>query len=325
MTDAPTYVDTMPLDAGPAAGAMGIAAVERETGIHKETLRVWERRYGFPVPLRDATGERLYPPEQVQKLRLIKRLMDAGHRPGRVVAAPSDELAALLQPAGAVPALAAAAPEAPEIAACTSLLQRHDVDGLRRALSQAVLRRGLAGAVTEVFAPLTTRVGELWMSGEVQVFQEHIYSESLQLVLRQAIQALPAQGAGASPRVLLTTLPGEHHVLGLLMVEALLSLEGVFCLSLGAQTPMTQLAAAAEVHRADVVVLSFSVQLSNRAVVDGLTALRGLLPARVEIWAGGASRALRQPGALEGVHSLNGLDAIAPEVVRWRALLESRL
>jgi DNA-binding transcriptional MerR regulator len=42
---------------------------------------MWERRYGFPVPERDANGERCYPPEQVERLRLIKRLMDAGHRP----------------------------------------------------------------------------------------------------------------------------------------------------------------------------------------------------------------------------------------------------
>ena len=37
---------------------IGIAAVERETGLSKDTLRVWERRYGFPRPLRDANGER---------------------------------------------------------------------------------------------------------------------------------------------------------------------------------------------------------------------------------------------------------------------------
>ena len=311
-------------DASPPVGAMGIAAVERETGINKETLRVWERRYGFPTPWRDAAGERLYPPEQVQKLRLIRRLMDAGHRPGRVVGAPAEELATLLQPAP-LPALAAAGDaEAPEIEACTALLKQHDIDGLRRLLSQAILRRGLAGAVTEVFAPLTARIGELWMAGDLQVFQEHIYSESLQLVLRQAIHALPAPPSGV-PRVLLTTLPGESHVLGLLMAEALLTLEGAACLSLGAQTPLAQLAAAAEAHRADVVALSFSVHLSNRAVQEGLAALRGMLPAGMEIWAGGASRALRQASPMEGVRCLNGLGDIAPEVKRCRALLESRL
>lgn len=312
-------------DVGAPPGAMGIAAVERETGINKETLRVWERRYGFPSPWRDAAGERLYPQEQLQKLRLIKRLMEAGHRPGRIVGAPAAELSALLQPVAGAAVKAQAGAEAHEVAACAALLQQHDVDGLRRTLSQVVLRRGLAGAVTEVFAPLTTRIGELWMSGEVQVFQEHIYSESLQLTLRQAIQALPAQAAGAGPRVLLTTLPGEGHVLGLLMAEALLSLEGAVCLSLGAQTPLDQLAAAAEVHRADVVALSFSVQLSSRAVQEGLVALRALLPASVVIWAGGGSRALRPPAVIEGVRCLDGLTAIGPEVARWRELLESRL
>lgn len=324
MTDPVTYVAGEGMDAAPPAGAIGIAAVERETGISKETLRVWERRYGFPAPWRDGAGERLYPPQQVQKLMLIRRLMEAGHRPGRVVAAPVEELTTLLQPAPNPLLATAGSPEAPEIAVCTELLKVHDIDGLRRTLSQAVLRRGLAGAVTDVFAPLTVRIGELWMSGDLQVFQEHIYSESLQLVLRHAIQALPAPASGG-PRVLLTTLPGESHVLGLLMAEALMTLEGAVCLSLGAQTPMEQLVAAAQAHRADVVALSFSVQLPHRAVQDGLVALRALLPARTEIWAGGGSRALRTPSTIEGVRSLPALAAIGPEVTRVRELLESSL
>ena len=57
---------------------LSIAAVERDTGIGKDTLRVWERRYGFPVPGRDANDERIYPMAQVEKLRVIKRLMDQG-------------------------------------------------------------------------------------------------------------------------------------------------------------------------------------------------------------------------------------------------------
>lgn len=325
MSDPTIYAGNGTADA-PAPGAgIGIAAVERDIGINKETLRVWERRYGFPAPWRDASGERMYPPEQVHRLRLVKRLLDAGHRPGRIVAASAQELAALLQPPAPLDGLAGSVAEAPEIRACAALLQAHDIDGLRRTLAQAVLRRGLAGAITEVFAPLTTRVGELWMSGELQVFEEHIYSESLQLVLRQAIHALPGHVQGTGPRVLLTTLPGEGHGLGLLMAEALLSLEGAACLSLGVQTPLAQLPPAVAAHRADVVALSFSGQLSGRAVLDGLGALRELLPRGVEIWAGGSSRALRLPGLPDGVRGLDGLAAIAPEVARWRKLLESPL
>ncbi len=63
---------------------LSIAAVERDTGLSKDTLRVWERRYGFPAPGRDSLGERAYTLSEVEKLRIVKRLLDAGHRPGRI-------------------------------------------------------------------------------------------------------------------------------------------------------------------------------------------------------------------------------------------------
>ena len=53
-----------------AEAAVSIAAVERETGLSKDTLRVWERRYGFPTPARDGKGERVYSSAQLERLRL---------------------------------------------------------------------------------------------------------------------------------------------------------------------------------------------------------------------------------------------------------------
>ncbi len=64
-----------------------ISAVERETGLSKDTLRAWERRYGFPKPARDARGDRRYSAVQVERLRKIKRLVDAGFRPSKVIGA----------------------------------------------------------------------------------------------------------------------------------------------------------------------------------------------------------------------------------------------
>lgn len=318
------------VDAGqqaPESAGMGIAAVERDTGIGKETLRVWERRYGFPMPQRDAAGERVYPPEQVQRLRLVKRLLDGGHRPGRVVAAPLDALQALLQPAPVAamtqPAEQLDGDDERDLQACIDSLKRHDLDGLRRQLSQAVLRRGLAGSVTGLFAPLTTRVGDLWWSGELQVFEEHVFSESLQSVLRQAMQGLPAP-APQAPRVLLATLPGEAHSLGLLMAETLFRLEGCHCLPVGVQTPAEQLVAAARAFDVQVVALSFSGYLPARAVQEGLTQLREQLDAGIQLWAGGSHRLLRGAG-LPGVVYLPELGDIAPALARCRDLLESPL
>ena len=86
----------------PTLATLNIAAVERETGLSKDVLRKWEMRYGFPAPLRDSLGERAYPAEQVNRLRLIKRLMDAGMRPSRVVNLDAEGLIALAQAGVAV-------------------------------------------------------------------------------------------------------------------------------------------------------------------------------------------------------------------------------
>ena len=75
-----------------AANVFSISAVERDTGLSKDTLRVWEKRYGFPQPGRDQHGERVYPAEQVEKLRAIKRLVDRGHRPSKLMGQPLEAL-----------------------------------------------------------------------------------------------------------------------------------------------------------------------------------------------------------------------------------------
>src|SRR3977135_4092317 len=74
---------------------LNISAVEREAGLSKDVLRMWERRYGFPKPGRDDNGERQYSVTEVAKLRAIKRLMDVGMRPGRIIALSQQELNAM--------------------------------------------------------------------------------------------------------------------------------------------------------------------------------------------------------------------------------------
>ena len=304
----------------PADGErLGIAAVERDTGLGKDTLRVWERRYGFPLPERDAQGERAYPMAQVRRLRHLRRLLDLGHRPGRVVPLDEDALAALLALAVAPPTAVGVATDDVALGQAVTLVRGHDADALRRYLSQVQLRSGLAAFVTQVLAPLTTRVGQAWMDGTLRVFEEHLYTEVVQTVLRQAIQTLPAARSTDRPRVVLTTLPGEPHGLGLLMAEALLALEGCACQSLGVQTPLSDIVLASAAQRADIVALSFSGYMTAQQVNDGLQQLRNSLPASVTLWAGGAALAQRKraPGA---VQVITDLADIASAVAHWRGI-----
>jgi MerR family transcriptional regulator, light-induced transcriptional regulator len=293
------------------AVALPIAAVERDTGLSKDTLRIWERRYGFPQPLRDAQGERTYPPEQVEKLRLLKRLMDSGQRPGKLVPL---ELEALRRLG------AATRPDAsprPEVAAqYWDLLQAHDVPGLRRQLQQSLLVLGVERFVTEHVAPMNAAVGEAWMRGELSVAQEHVYTEALQMALRQAIAGMPEAPLPA-PRVLMATLPQEPHGLGLLMVEALLSVHGWRCVSLGVRVPLDDLLAAAALLRPHIVALSFTGSFNAAQVVSSLQELRRRLPAATVIWAGGSNLAL-QRRLPQGVLAVRDISLLPRLVESWR-------
>ena len=99
--------------------------------------------------------------------------------------------------------------------------------------------------------------------------------------------------------MLLTSLPGEQHGLGLLLVEALLVSEGAQCIALGTQTPIDDIRRAALAHKVHVVALSFSSAFPLRQAGEGLATLRRQLPAPVALWAGGEmTRRLRKGDGL---------------------------
>ncbi|MEY3954159.1 MAG: hypothetical protein RLZZ397_1039 [Pseudomonadota bacterium] len=292
---------------------LNIAAVERDTGLSKDVLRMWERRYGFPEPRRDDNGERLYSLDQVERLRLMKRLMDLGHRPGKLMGLSMPELEAL----SAIrhrPASPGGEQVRQELRMLIDLIRQQASNDFSQAMHQRLARQGLQHFIEDTVAPLTTLIGEAWESGELEVYEEHLFTELTKRIMRQAISALPP--CTQQPRVLLTTVPDEPHLLGLLMVEALLTLEGVQCIPLGSQTPLTDIVRAVQAHRAEVVALSFSMAFPHRQIAPTLTQIRQQLPDSVEIWAGGSG--VTRASAANGVRYLPDLSDVVPTLKNWR-------
>lgn len=294
----------------PAHDQISIGEAERLSGVPKDTLRVWERRYGFPAPARDSAGDRLYTQDQVEKLRIIRLLLDAGDRPSKLMGQDLTALEAQLSKAG--PAGGGRSPWADEALA---LLKARDVDGLHGLLVAALYAHGLERFVLDNVAPLTRAVGDAWVAERLEVFEEHLFTELMVRVLRGALERV-SQTSRVGPRVLLTTLPGEPHALGLLMAECLMTLAGARCLPLGTETPTDDVARAAKAHGADVVALSFSSMFGAAPAQRELRRLRAALPDAAEIWAGGACPGL-SGFSLHGLRTLPQLDGIAGAVAAW--------
>jgi methanogenic corrinoid protein MtbC1 len=274
--------------------------VERDTGIGRDTLRIWERRYGFPEPVRNEKGERAYSEMQLRRLQRIRRLLDRGIRPGKLLPLSEsalDKLEADLQPGES---------QQPEkaVGALLDAIRSADAGRAEILLRKSYEKQGMKGFILETVAPLLITVGELWVGGKLQVFQEHFLSEQLIRFLN-AEMAKTGKITG-QPRVLLATLPGEEHTLGLLMVAALLSSRGISVINLGSEVPMDQIVQAVQQFHADVVGITFSGAYPYRNIRPHLVELRELIPDAVDVWTGG-----------EGVHRLRKLP---PGVTRFTSL-----
>ncbi len=260
-----------------------IRVVSRITGLSADTLRMWERRYGFPKPERTSTGIRVYSQADVDRLTLVASALGAGFRAGEVIARDPAELRDLL--ASSLSPRVDAGDATPSVRSLLESLEKDDVEGLRAGLQQAVATLGPIGFLSQVAGPLTEQVGDAWAEKRIGVRHEHLFSAALSTQLRLLGVAWEMKKTG--PVVLLTTLPGEHHGLGIEMAAVYLSIQGAVPRLLGVDTPVDEIVEAARELGARIVGLSVSAASERRTIPLQVRAMLVGLPSHVAIWLGG--------------------------------------
>lgn len=289
-----------------------IRVASRLTGLSSDTLRMWERRYGFPKPERNAAGVRVYSQEHVERLMLVARTLKAGYRAGEVVNRTRDELSNLLASAASTGSETPAAPSS--LDSLVARLEHDDLPGLLVELRQSLAAQGPKRFLVEVCAPLLERVGEAWATHKLEIRHEHMLSSVLSTQLRLMLAAY--DGATRPPVVLLATLPGEQHALGMEMAALYLALSGATPRILGVDTPPDQIVEAARRTGAAVVGLSVSASAELDAVNEDLAWILAELPEQARLWVGGkrAKSIHMSHPRLERVASWGDLDAALSRV-----------
>jgi DNA-binding transcriptional MerR regulator len=265
-----------------------IRITARLTSLPPDTLRVWERRYGFPTPERTPGGSRLYSAEEVETLSLLARAIKAGFRPSEVVGKPRPEierLLALSRPRA--PAPQPPSSSSPTIESLLDALAKDDVATLQTELRQAAILLGPRRFLVDLAQPLSVRVGEAWAKGELEVRHEHVLSSCLSTQLR--VLSSGFEERPDRPLVVLTTLPGEAHGLGLEMIALYLAIQQVTPRLVGTDTPPDQIVKAVKSHRAAALGIAVARPNEIAKVTKQLRAIAAELPRRVRIWVGGAA------------------------------------
>ncbi len=282
------------------SASLTIGAVARATGLSPDTLRVWQRRYGFPVPQRKASGHRLYSSGDVRRLRRIADALARGHRPGQVVPLAEASLQSLLGPTR--PPSRGPGREPVALSALLARVRRHDV-GLTAALLADAASLGPMDFLTRRAVPMIDAVGEAWSRGEIGIHHEHFFSQALS----DALAALrsPFERAAAGARITLATLAGETHALGVQMAALVAAVAGLEPHLLGPDVPVAEVVAAAKARRSAAAGVSISISSAGTGSRDQLAVLRRSLPAAMPMLVGGkGARRSHPPGGCTIVEDL---------------------
>jgi DNA-binding transcriptional MerR regulator/methylmalonyl-CoA mutase cobalamin-binding subunit len=250
-----------------------IKTVEKLTGISRNTITAWERRYSLIQPTRDASGYRAYSEEDIARLRRVKGLIDQGYQIGEVLTM-----------------LAETAP--PKVDDTERLVEELrtrllDVDreGAQRVVRQM---RHLAAAdqLEHVYSPVMREIGELWEDGKASIGQEHFATAFVRDQLLQSLRDLD-QGPRRGTPAICAGFPGEDHELGLLTVAIHLALEGHRVTYLGANMPAEDLAQLMIDQPARVVCSSLLLPRPAREIIEWAHHIRDHTAPHVVIAIGG--------------------------------------
>jgi MerR family transcriptional regulator, light-induced transcriptional regulator len=291
-----------------------IRAVSKLTGIPVDTLRAWERRYGVVEPGRDARG-RLYSEPDVERLRLLRRAVGAGHAIGRIAPLSADELRALLvEPPPVSLTLAFGA----DLSVLQDAVERFDAPAFRRELSRLAAVVPVRAFCRDVALPFLHRVGDAWQAGVLDIAREHMVSAEIRSLLG-ALTRLhdAAQSSGA---IVFATPAGELHEIGALAAALVAADAGFGVLYFGANLPAGEVLSAAARVGAPAIVLAWTGGRPDRgpdpraAIVE---LARDLQP-EVELWVGGRGAREAERATAGRAVALESFDAFERALFRIR-------
>lgn len=251
-----------------------IAAVSKLTGISCHALRVWERRYGFPLPHRTVSGHRRYSIEQVLTLRHIAELARNGRPISELIAEVRVGLSAHEHSPTESPS------ENPvdesEIVEFMDELFLGNFQTAETSFGKLAAILGVDDLIARVIAPALTETGERWFRRKCSIYQERCVSGFLRLKLDILIDAARRANTNPSRTIIMGSLQGDRHEGGIMIVHLMMERAGWRVISLGADLPVTEYEKAIESLHPDALALSFVLSRNINKRFQELKGVRGL-------------------------------------------------
>jgi len=250
-----------------------IHRVAKLTGLSKDVVRVWERRYGLVEPSRSANRYREYTDEEVALLRFLKEELDRGQTIGTLAAEGRSSLLQRMR-SSSPPTALELKPHEHLLDELVLLLDPLDKTRFEQKLNGAIAVIPFEEAVQRILLPLQRRIGELWHEGRLSIAVEHYVTKIIQQKFFSVINQLPVNDAG--PRVVIACPEGEFHEIGAQAVAYLAAIRGCQVYYLGPNLPAADLLTFCNRVKPALVLLSLTEEMSEataRRLAEDLDAL----------------------------------------------------
>jgi DNA-binding transcriptional MerR regulator len=294
-----------------------IHRVAKLTGLSRDVIRVWERRFGLVKPTRGANRYRNYSDEDVALLRYLKEQLDAGGSIGEVSKLGREELLRRAR---------ASAPQVSFVDNTFSRLLRELLSSLdpfdrvtfEKRLNGAVAVVPFEEALHGILLPLQEQVGRLWHEGHVNIAIEHYVTKQIQQKIFAAMNQLPVAEFGA--KVVVACPPGEEHDIAALAVAYRCRVRGCRVYYLGANVPIASLTNLCSKVEPDLTIISFPLVLSEAKGAELVHALAHEVNPVSNLTVGGdgalAMRDLLAKSKIEIVEDFAALDGKLDRLMR---------
>jgi len=264
----------------------------RLSGVSELSLRSWEGRYSAVSPNRTETNRRLYSDSDIEKLVLLKKLTQHGHRIGNLAGHSIPTLAKMLLKAEHTISLANSSDPDIELSEenlilnnCIELIRSFDDRHLISLLNDASVKYSRPDLIEKVLLPLMIKIGHYWESGMLRASHEHFTSAVIIKFLNTLTDGFRIQDN--APRIIIATPEGQYHEVGALIGSSLAATNGWRITYLGASLPAEDIAATVTQLNARTIFLSIVYPADNPSLNIQLTKLRKMVGNKVYIIASG--------------------------------------
>jgi methylmalonyl-CoA mutase cobalamin-binding subunit len=147
-----------------------------------------------------------------------------------------------------------------------------DVAGLEKALDEAAVELTRIGLVSSIITPLAARLHDLYQTGRIEAINEIVGTNVIQTFLLNMLRSTKI--SASSPKIVMTTPPGQSHEVGALVMALLASESGWQAKYFGPGLTAEEAAAAIAFTKARALALYIHPQIDLYQLRTELARLR---------------------------------------------------